>query len=354
MISQLNSKMNRKYYYFFGISILFFGIAQLFIFSTDLRSEDELHQQHFNMKYGIFAINQPEDLNFAGEEIPIYSSEIWERIDKELLKNTYWQSNTMLYFKKANKYFPIIEPILKEYNIPDDFKYLALIESGLDNVVSPAGASGFWQILKGTAREHGLEVNSAIDERYNLEKATVVACEYLQDAYNKFGTWTMAAASYNMGKNGVRRRIAKQESNNYYNLHLNNETSRYVFRIIAVKEILQNPRKYGFMFREKDLYSMPNYRTVDVDSTIADLTEFAKSQNIKVEQIDFLNIDAESHDFEVLESIDLSFYNVQLICIEMFDSGIKMNEDKFKKYLSKYDYHLIKIIGSNGFFEYKN
>ena len=280
MISQLNSKMNRKYYYFFGISILFFGIAQLFIFSTDLRSEDELHQQHFNMKYGIFAINQPEDLNFAGEEIPIYSSEIWERIDKELLKNTYWQSNTMLYFKKANKYFPIIEPILKEYNIPDDFKYLALIESGLDNVVSPAGASGFWQILKGTAREHGLEVNSAIDERYNLEKATVVACEYLQDAYNKFGTWTMAAASYNMGKNGVRRRIAKQESNNYYNLHLNNETSRYVFRIIAVKEILKNPRKYGFMFREKDLYSMPNYRTVDVDSTIADLTEFAKSQNV--------------------------------------------------------------------------
>ena len=280
MISQLNSKMNRKYYYFFGISILFFGIARLFIFSADLKSEDELHQQHFNMKYGIFAINQPEDLNFAGEEIPIYSSEIWERIDKELLKNTYWQSNTMLYFKKANKYFPIIEPILKEYNIPDDFKYLALIESGLDNVVSPAGASGFWQILKGTAREHGLEVNSAIDERYNLEKATVVACEYLQDAYNKFGTWTMAAASYNMGKNGVRRRIAKQESNNYYNLHLNNETSRYVFRIIAVKEILQNPRKYGFMFREKDLYSMPNYTTVEVDSTIVDLADFAKKNGI--------------------------------------------------------------------------
>ena len=272
--------MNRKHYYFLGTSVLFFGIAQLFIFSADLKSEDELHQQHFNMKYGIFAINQPEDLNFAGEEIPIYSSEIWERIDKELLKNTYWQSNTMLYFKKANKYFPIIEPILKEYNIPDDFKYLALIESGLDNVVSPAGASGFWQILKGTAREHGLEVNSAIDERYNLEKATVVACEYLQDAYNKFGTWTMAAASYNMGKNGVRRRIEKQESNNYYNLHLNNETSRYVFRIIAVKEILQNPRKYGFMFREKDLYSMPNYTTVEVDSTIVDLADFAKKNGI--------------------------------------------------------------------------
>ena len=289
MISQLNSKMNRKYYYFFGISILFFGIAQLYIFSADLKSEDELHQQHFNMKYGIFAINQPEDLNFAGEEIPIYTSEIWERLDKELLKNTYWQSNTMLYFKKANKYFPIIEPILKEHNIPDDFKYLALIESGLDNVRSPAGASGFWQILKGTALEYGLEVNASIDERYNLEKATVVACEYLQDAYNKFGTWTMAAASYNMGKNGVRRRIAKQESNNYYNLHLNNETSRYVFRIIAVKEILQNPRKYGFMFREKDLYSMPNYTTVEVDSTIVDLVDFAKKNGINYKLLRHFN-----------------------------------------------------------------
>ena len=280
MISQLNFKMNRKYYYFLGTSILFFGIAQLFIFSADLKSEDELHQQHFNMKYGIFAIVQPEELSFAGEEIPIYSSEIWERIDKELLKNTYWQSNTMLYFKKANKYFPIIEPILEKYNIPDDFKYLAVIESGLDNVRSPAGASGFWQILKATAREYGLEVNASIDERYNLEKSTIVACEYLQDAYDKFGNWTMAAASYNMGKNGARRKIDKQGSNNYYNLFLNSETARYVFRIIAVKEILQNPRKYGFMFREKDLYSMPNYRTVDVDSTIADLTDFAKSQNV--------------------------------------------------------------------------
>lgn len=272
--------MNKKQVYFLGSSILLFALAQLFIYSSELRSEDDLHQQHFNMKYGIFAIVQPEDLNFAGEEIPTYSPEIWERIDKELLKNTYWQSNTMLFFKKANKYFPIIEPILKKNNIPDDFKYLALIESGLDNVVSPAGAAGFWQILKSTAREHGLEVNSAIDERYNLVKSTEVACDYLQDAYDKFGNWTMAAASYNMGKNGARRNIEKQGSNNYYNLHLNSETSRYVFRIIAVKEIMKNPKKYGFMFRDKDLYTMPNYKTVQVDSTIASLSEFAKSHGV--------------------------------------------------------------------------
>jgi hypothetical protein len=272
--------MKKKHFYFLGIAVLFLVASQLFMYSTDLNSEDELHQQQFNMKYGIFAIVQPESLNFAGEEIPICSSEIWERVDKQLLKNTYWQSNTMLYFKKAHKYFPVIEPILKQYNLPDDFKYLAVIESGLDNVISPSGAAGFWQILKGTGREYGLEVNSAIDERYNLEKATVVACEYLQEAYNKFGNWTMAAASYNMGKNGARRKIEEQSSNNYYNLYLNSETSQYVFRIIAIKEIMQNPRKYGFMFRDKDLYTMPNYKTIEVDSTITNLSDFAKSHNV--------------------------------------------------------------------------
>jgi hypothetical protein len=272
--------MKKGYYYSIGIVVLLLLVAQLFLYSSDLKSEDKLHQEQFNVKYGIFAIVQPEDLNFSGEEIPIYSDDIWERIDKELLKNTYWQSNTMLYFKKANKYFSIIEPILKEYNIPDDFKYLAVIESGLDNVVSPSGAAGFWQIMKHTGREYGLEINKEIDERYNLEKATVVACRYLRDSYNKFGSWTMAAASYNMGKSGARKKINDQDSNNYYNLHLNSETSRYVFRIIAVKEIMQNPKRYGFMFRNKDLYTMPNFRTVVVDSTIFSLSDFAKLHDI--------------------------------------------------------------------------
>jgi len=272
--------MKRKHFYFLGSLIVVFVLVQLFIYATELKNNDELHQQQFNMKYGIFAILKPEGLNFAGEEIPIQSPEIWERIDKELLKNTYWQSNTMLFFKRANKYFPIIEPILKKNNIPDDFKYLAVIESGLDNVVSSAGAAGFWQILKGTAREHGLEVNSAIDERYNLEKSTEVACAYLQDAYDKFGNWTMAAASYNMGKSGVRTCMSKQGTNNYYNLHLNSETARYIFRILAVKEIMENPKKYGFIFRTKDLYEMPAYKTLEVDTTIANLSDFAKIQGV--------------------------------------------------------------------------
>jgi len=260
-------------------TIVFF-LSQLFIYSSQLKTDDELHQKQFNMKYGIFAINQLNRLNFANEKVPLHSSEIWERLDKELLKNTYWQSNTLLYFKKANKYFPVIEPILKKNNIPDDFKYLALIESGLENVVSPAGAAGFWQILKGTAKEYNLEVNSSIDERYHLEKSTQAACDYLNKAFDKFGSWTMAAASYNMGQNGARKSINKQETDNYYNLYLNSETGRYIFRIIAVKEIMENPRKYGFMFREKDLYPLTEYKIIEVDSTIADLYAFAAENGI--------------------------------------------------------------------------
>jgi hypothetical protein len=201
-------------------------------------------------------------------------------LDKELLKNIYWQSNTLLYFKRANKYFPIIEEILAKNNIPSDFKYLALIESGFEYKVSPSGAAGFWQIMKGTAREYGLEVNYAIDERYHLIKSTEAACKYLQKAYDKFGSWTMAAASYNMGINGVQRQVKKQNTNNYFNLYLNDETSRYVFRIIVIKEIMENPRKYGFVFRQNDLYSYPSVNQIRVDSTINNLYSFAQENDI--------------------------------------------------------------------------
>ena len=167
--------MKREYFHFFGVGVFIFILIKLFIFATKSTNDDELHKELFNNKYAIFSIVKPDNLNFCGEIVPIHSPEIWEKLDMQLLKNTYWQSNTMLFFKRANKYFPIIEPILKKNNIPEDFKYLAVIESGLENVLSPAGAAGFWQILKGTAREYGLEVNAAIDERYNLEKSTIVA-----------------------------------------------------------------------------------------------------------------------------------------------------------------------------------
>ena len=261
----------------------------LFSYPTKKLSEDKLHQKQFNEKYNIFAISKPANMNFCGEKVDLKSEDIWERMDKELLKNIYWQSNTMLYLKRANQFFPIIEPILKANNIPDDFKYLAVIESGLEDVISPSGAAGFWQILKGTAKEYGLEVNPAIDERYNLEKSTLIACRYLQKAYGKFGSWTLAAASYNKGQNGVRRLIEKQGTNNYYNLYLNSETSRYVFRIIAVKEILENPKKYGFIYREKDLYVMPKYKTIEIDATISDLANFATANGTNYKLLKQLN-----------------------------------------------------------------
>jgi hypothetical protein len=228
----------------------------------------------------VYSVLKPDNLKFANENIPESTFDVWERLDKELLKNIYWQSNTLLYFKRANKYFPIIEEILEKNNIPSDFKYLALIESGFEYKVSPSGAAGFWQIMKGTAREYGLEVNYAIDERYHLIKSTEAACKYLQKAYDKFGSWTMAAASYNMGINGVQRQVKKQNTNNYFNLYLNDETSRYVFRIIVIKEIMENPRKYGFVFRQNDLYSYPSVKQIRVDSTINNLYSFAQENDI--------------------------------------------------------------------------
>ena len=247
---------------------------------TYTSNSDTVHQQGFNSKYNVYSVLKPDNLKFANENIPESTFDVWERLDKELLKNIYWQSNTLLYFKRANKYFPIIEEILEKNNIPSDFKYLALIESGFEYKVSPSGAAGFWQIMKGTAREYGLEVNYAIDERYHLIKSTEAACKYLQKAYDKFGSWTMAAASYNMGINGVQRQVKKQNTNNYFNLYLNDETSRYVFRIIVIKEIMENPRKYGFVFRQNDLYSYPSVKQIRVDSTINNLYSFAQENDI--------------------------------------------------------------------------
>ena len=262
--------------YLLGFIILCFFIFKYFTFSSNISSSDELHLMQFNNDYNIYSLVKPDSLNFCGEKVPISSQDIWERLDLELLRNTYWQSNTMLYFKRANKFFPIIEPILKKNNIPDDFKYLAVIESGLLNVISPAGATGVWQILKTTGKEYGLEINKYIDERYHLEKSTEAACKYLNEAYARFGNWTLVAASYNMGMNGIQRTIDKQETNNYYNLYLNQETSKYLFRIIAIKEIMQNPIKYGFVFRKKDLYDIPDLKLVYIDTTINDLYSFSQ------------------------------------------------------------------------------
>ncbi len=230
--------------------------------------------------YQIKALKIPNNLDFAGEKVPVQENDIKERIDRELLVNTYWQSNGLLFFKRANKFFPIIEPILKKYGIPDDFKYVALIESGLQNVTSPAGAKGFWQLMPATAKEYDLEVNENVDERYNLEKSTVAACKYLLESKALLGTWTLTAASYNAGKAGITRRMEDQYVTNYYDLLLVDETERYLPRIVAVKEILNNPKKYGFIFEKEDLYTMEKTKSLKIDTVISDLAVFAKNQNI--------------------------------------------------------------------------
>jgi hypothetical protein len=226
--------------------------------------------------YEIKALKIPEGINFAGERVPVEKSDIKERLDRELLVNTYWQSNGLLMIKRANKYFPIIEPILAEHGIPDDFKYLAVIESGLQNVRSGAGASGFWQIMKTTGRENKLEVNDNVDERYHLEKATKVACKYLQKAKDRLGTWTLAAAAYNAGNYGVAKRLKTQQVNTYYNALLPDETERYVFRIVAVKEIMTHSKKYGFVYDDQDLYNLDATMTVEVDTVITNIAAFAQ------------------------------------------------------------------------------
>lgn len=226
--------------------------------------------------YNVYALPIPEGLNFAGEPVPVENPDIKERMDRELLVNTYWQSNSLLLFKRANKYFPIIEPILAAEGVPDDFKYLAVIESGLTQAVSPARATGFWQILKTTGREYGLEVNDNVDERYHIEKSTRVACTYLKKAKERFGSWTAAAAAYNAGNAGVSRRMKSQNVDTYYDLLLGEETGRYVFRIIALKEILNHPAQYGFNFKKQDLYEyIPTYK-VSVDSAVTDFVAFSE------------------------------------------------------------------------------
>ena len=252
------------------------SISGLLIFAVqDAPSDINLEKKIIN-DYNVYALNVPENLDFAGEAMPLSNPDILERMDRELLVNTYWQSNGLLMFKRANKYFPIIEPILEKHGIPEDFKYLAVIESGLQNVTSPAGARGFWQIMKTTGRENGLEVNANVDERYNLELATEVACKYLLKAKKRFGSWTLAAASYNAGVAGISRRLKEQGVNDYYDLLLGEETGRYMFRIVALKEILSAPDKYGFNFRHKDLYtSIPTYK-VEVDTAVTDFVKFSE------------------------------------------------------------------------------
>lgn len=263
----------------------------LFSFDSGLpeKEMDAKYQDHIEENYKVFSLATPEDVTFGGVEVPLDKFGVKEKLDRELLVNTYWHSNSFLVFKRANRWFPIIEPILAENNIPDDFKYLAVIESGLTNAISPAGARGFWQFMEATGKSYGLEINSEVDERYDVLKATQAACEYLQNSYDKYGDWALVAASYNMGMGGVNKQLKKQKVDSYWDLLLNRETGRYVYRILAVKEILNNGSNYGFVVRPKDLYEPYETHSVVVDSTIDNLAVFAQEHNANYNILKTLN-----------------------------------------------------------------
>lgn len=214
--------------------------------------------------------------SFAGEDLPMDNFDVRERLDRELLRNSYYHSSTLGNIKKAQRYFPTIEAILAENGIPDDLKYLAVAESDLSNATSPAGAKGIWQFMRGTAGDYGLEVNSQVDERFHLEKATQAACEYLKKYKERFGSWTLAAAAYNMGGSKLRKEMDLQRGKSYYDLNLNSETSRYVFRIVAIKAIMENPEAFGFYIGEEQKYEpFPAYYNLEVKEAVDNWGDFA-------------------------------------------------------------------------------
>jgi hypothetical protein len=279
-----------------GIAVPLVGVAAVLAFTltssgptAERTSMNELAGLVVNGRVQNPAPELPQQLDLAGEIVPLEAFGVREALDRELIVNTYHHSSTMLYLKRAARWFPVIEPILSEEGVPDDLKYLAVIESGLDQVVSPAGASGFWQFMKGTAPQYGLEVNREVDERYHVEKATRAACAYLKEARDQFGSWALAAASYNMGMGGVERALASQGVQDYWDLHLNSETARYVYRILAIKHVFEAPAEHGFDLPAEAMYAPYETRSIIVDQTIEDLAAFAIEQGTNLKGLKTLN-----------------------------------------------------------------
>jgi len=231
----------------------------------------------------------PSNVYFAGERMPLENLDTRESLDREILTTAYRHSSTILIIKRANRFLPVIEKILGENGIPDDMKYLVAAESEFSNMVSPAGATGYWQIMAATGREQGLEINNEVDERYSIERSTLFACDYLRKSYEKFGSWTLAAASYNGGRAAVAEQISIQKQNNYYDLLLNEETARYIFRVVAYKLVITDPADYGFDIAEDDLYPPYDYFTVDVNSAVSDFADFAAQYGTSYKILKLLN-----------------------------------------------------------------
>jgi hypothetical protein len=281
-----NTKITRiKVALFFSMIAICVVSWGLFISSSPIKSVPAE-----NTRIITTAVEIPASMEFAGEKISLHNFDVREALDRELLVNSYFQSQTVLYLKKAKRYFHLIEPILKKNSIPDDFKYLSLAESGFqEKVTSPAGAAGLWQLMKKAAMENGLEVNNEVDERYNMEKSTEAACRYLNHSYHQYGSWINVAASYNAGISGIKRQTELQDSRNYFDLQLNEETSRYVYRILALKLILENPEKYGFKIAEEEKYPVLNCKQITLTGSVTNLAVYAHEHGVNYKLLKYFN-----------------------------------------------------------------
>jgi peptidoglycan lytic transglycosylase D len=275
---------------------VFLTIAMMFVLIASFRQTEDkspasaIAGNNDNMLPQVIrSVNVNKAYAFANEAVPMNNFDAVERLDRELSVNSYWHSSTLLNIKNAGRYFPIIEPILAEYGIPEDFKYLAVTESNLRNVTSPAGAKGIWQFVKSTGQYYGLEINRQVDERYHVEKATAAACKYLKEYYEDFGSWTLAAAAYNMGGPSVKKLLVEQHAKTYYDLNVNPETSRYIFRILAIKEIMTSPNDFGFYIEDNELYKPLEYRTVEVIESVPNWGAFAEEQGISYRMLKVYN-----------------------------------------------------------------
>lgn len=273
----------------FLAGIIFTGLI-FYSYATD-EDKDGVNAaaSFFNLPQQIRSVRMNKTFQFAGEPIPM-NEDTKERLDRELSVNAYWQSATLLNIKMAHKHFPVIERILKEQGVPDDFKYLSVAESSLRNATSSAGARGYWQFMKPAAAELGLEMSADVDERLHLEKSTVAACKYIKQLYNRFNNWTNAAGAYNVGPTSFARSMAEQKESSYYDMNINEETSRYVFRIVAIKEILSRPDDFGYYLEEDHKYTSPSeFKEIQVAQSINDLAQLAHDNNTSYRLLKYYN-----------------------------------------------------------------
>jgi membrane-bound lytic murein transglycosylase D len=282
--------MNRKHIKTLGLGILL-GVTFVagLAFDKDDKDAPVEVQEDGRLQYKWYSTALPKQMSFAGEKVPLDRWEVKERLDREILMNYYMHGSTLYILKLSTRVFPMIEKQLKANGLPDDFKYLCVAESSLQNPTSPAGAVGYWQFMRETGTRYGLEITDEVDERYDLEKATNAACRYLTDAYKKFGNWTAAAASYNCGMGGFSNQSSFQMSGNYYDLLLPEETNRYVFRILALKHLLGNAPKFGYIVPESDAYQPVPTRTMSITESVPNLAQFAMDQGTTYKMLKILN-----------------------------------------------------------------